>query len=222
LTILTIWIASVVMGDDAIRKLADAVRTVAPQGLGADKAITKVARTGASVGLPAAIGGLWPATAYGSGVTRAFVRLSAKRKQEFKGLRGRGLLLVGLLPLFVLGGLVGSFVGSTVLGDGGLEKVAGLALALITGFVGVSAATLVLYKIFPPESMSWRAAGKGTAAAASGISVLSLLYTIYITQASGFTDHYASAGIAGLVLLGLWLFLSNIMLLFGFLVALDA
>ena len=222
LTILTIWIASVVMGDDGIRKLAEAVKTVAPEGLGADKAITTVAQTGASAGLPAAIGGLWPATAYGSGVTRAFLRLSPSRKQESKGLRGRGLLLIVLLPLFVLGGLVGSFVGGTVLGDGGVQKVVGLALALVTGFVGVSAAIVLLYKIFPPEPMSWRAAVRGTAVAAGGISGLSLLYTIYIAQASGLTDHYASTGIAGLVLLALWLFLSNVMLLFGFQVALGA
>ena len=222
LTILTIWIASVVMGDDGIRKLAETVKTVAPEGLGADRAITKVAQTGASVGLPAAVGGLWPATAYGSGVARAFLRLSPSRKQDPKGLRGRGLLLIVLLPLFVLGGLVGSLVGGTVLGDGGVQKVVGLGLALVTGFIGVSAAIVLLYKIFPPEPMSWRAAIRGTAVAAGGISGLSLLYTIYVTQASGLTDHYASAGIAGLVLLALWLFLSNIMLLFGFQVALGA
>lgn len=222
LTILTIWIASVILGDERIQSLADAVRRIAPEGVGADSGIRKIAKAGVTVGLPAAIAGLWPATAYGSGVARAFRHLSPGRKEAFKGLRGRGLALIALLPLFVLGGLVGSFVGSTILGDGGLQRVLGIGLALVTGFLGVAIATLLLYKMFPPDALSWQAALRGTYFAASGVSLLSLGYTLYLTQISGISDSYGGAGLGGLVLLAVWLFLSNLLLLVGFQVALQA
>lgn len=221
LTILTIWIAGMVLGDDGVARLARAVEEIAPPGLGAHSAITTVADAGTSAGLPAAIAGLWPATAYGSGVARAFLRLSPHRRRKFKGLRARGLLLVVLLPLFVLGGLVGSFVGSAIVGGEGIQRVIGWVLALGTGFLGVGSATVLLYKIFPPEPLSWAAALKGTAVAAGGISILSLGFTVYLSLAPDVSGSYGGAGLAGLVLLGLWLFLSNIMLLFGYQVALD-
>lgn len=222
LTILTIWIASVILGDERIQSLAEAVRRVAPEGVGADSGIRKIAKAGVTAGLPAALAGLWPATAYGSGVARAFLHLAPKRTERFKGLRGRGLVLVGLLPLFVLGGLVGSLVGSTILGDGGLQRVLGIVLALITGSVGVGTATLLLYKIFPPDPIGWRAALTGTAFAAGGISILSLGYTLYLTQISDVSRNFGGAGLGGLVLLAVWLFLSNVLLLLGFQVAQSA
>lgn len=195
LTIVTIWIASVILGDERIQSLADAVRRIAPEGVGADSGIRKIATAGVRVGVPAAVAGLWPATAYGSGVARAFRHLAPGRKEAFKGLRGRGLALVALLPLFVLGGLVGSFVGSTILGDGGAQRVLGVVLALVVGFLGVAVATLLLYKMFPPDPLSWRAALKGTYLAAGGISLLSLGYTLYLTQISDLSESYGGAGL---------------------------
>lgn len=221
LTILTIWIASVVLGDGRIQALADAVSRIAPEGVGADSAIEKIAQAGVTAGIPAALAGLWPATAYGSGVARAFLHLSPQRTKQFKGLRGRGLALIALLPMFVLGGLVGSFVGSTILGDGGLQRVLGILLALATGFLGVAVATLLLYRLFPPDPISWRAALKGTVFAAGAISVLSLGYTIYLNQLSDLSQKYGGVGLGGLVLLAVWLFLSNILLLVGYQVALK-
>lgn len=221
LTILTIWIASIVLGDQRIQALARAVKDIAPEGMGADSAITNIARAGVSAGLPAAIAGLWPASAYGSGVARAFLHLSPKKTKRFKGLRGRGFILIGLLPLFVLGGLAGSFLGTTILGNGGWERLLGIVLALLTGSVGVAAATLLLYKIFPPDPVSWKAAFKGTVVAAGGVSILSLGYTMYVSRIPDLSEKYGGAGLGGLVLLAVWLFLSNILLLIGFQFALE-
>lgn len=222
LTILTIWIASIVLGDQRIQALAKAVKDIAPEGVGADSAITNVARAGVSAGLPAAIAGLWPASAYGSGVARAFLHLSPRDTKRFKGLRGRGFVLIALLPLFVLGGLVGSFLGTTIVGNGGWDRLLGIVLALLTGFVGVAGATLLLYKIFPPEPVSWRAAFKGTVVAAGGVSILSLGYTMYVSRIPDLSEKYGGAAVGGLVLLAVWLFLSNILLLVGFQFALES
>lgn len=222
LLIVVIWLTSVLVGDDQIAAMARRVQRVAPEGLGAHSALREVAKAGTSAGIPAVVGGLWPATAYGAGVARAFLHLSPSDRSRLKGLRGRGLALMGLLPLFVVGGLVGSFVGNTLVGDGGVARVLGWGAALITGFVGVFGAILLLYKVFPPDPMGWRAAVRGAAVASAGISVLSLLYTIYMSAGADFSERYATAGIAGLVLLALWLFLSNILLLVGFQFALEA
>ena len=221
LLIVVVWLTSTLVGDDQIGAMAKQVQRVAPEGLGAHSALQEVAKAGTRAGIPAVIGGLWPATAYGAGVARAFLHLSPRKKSKLKSLRGRGLALMGLLPLFVLGGLVGSFVGNTLVGDEGVARVLGWGVALVTGFVGVFGAILLLYKVFPPDPMPWRSAMRGAAIASAGVSVLSLLYTIYISAGANFSERYATAGIAGLVLLGLWLFLSNILLLVGFQFALE-
>lgn len=222
LLIAVIWVTSALVGEERIGAIAARVGDAAPKGLGAESALKEVAEAGTRAGIPAVIAALWPASAYGSGVARAFLHLSPRATSRLKGLRGRAFALIGLLPLFVIGGLVGSFVGSTIIGDGGVALLLGWALALVTGFLGVAGAIMLLYMLFPPDRMPWRAALKGTAVAAGGISVLSVLYTIYISHGTNFSERYVSAGVAGLVLLGLWLFLSNILMLVGFQFALEA
>src|SRR6266536_2377414 len=133
LTILVLWLVSVVLGDDRVRQLASEVGRVAPKNLGADRIVQRVAQLGSRLGVVATITALWPATAYGSGLERAFDRLGPRRDEKLEGLRGRGLFFLVLLPVFVLGSLVGSFAGSEALGTSGLARVIGYAVALATG-----------------------------------------------------------------------------------------
>ena len=53
-------------------------------------------------------------------------------------------------------------------------------------------------------------------------AVLSLGYTVYLTQISDLSESYGGAGLGGLVLLAVWLFLSNLLLLVGFAAVLIA
>jgi YihY family inner membrane protein len=221
LTILMLWIVSVILGDHRVQQLAAEVGRMAPKELGADRIVQRVAELGTRLGIIAIITALWPATAYGAGLERAFDRLGPKGEKELEGLRGRGLFLFVLLPVFVLGSLIGSFAGSEALGSSGVGRIVGYAIALATGFVSTALALILIYRIFPPNRMSWRDVLRATLTAAAGISVLSFLFVLYVSLGANFQEHYATSGLAALVLLAVWLFLSNALVLAGYRVALE-
>jgi membrane protein len=215
LMILSLWAIGLIVGESGVERFADQLERLAPRGIGVSNLFDQVARTGSSAGVIALLAALWPASAYGSGLARAFERLSAG-ETRFEGARGRGLALALLLPLFVLGGLVGSYAGTAILGDGTVSRVAGLAMALGTGFVGIIVVTLLIYRLFPPDPLHWRVTVRVAALVSAAISFASLLFTLYVSFGADFEKRYASSGVALVVLLGLWLFVANAVLLAGY------
>jgi YihY family inner membrane protein len=220
LAIFVVWVTSVIAGDARMHTLARDLTRSAPKSLDLGRFVQRVSDLGTSLGVPALITALWPASSYGAGLRRAFDRLSPKRPKEAKGLKGRGLALIVLLPLFVLGSLLGSYTGTALLGDAVWERVLGVALALLIGFAGTAIAAALIYRIFPPERLRWKQILKGTAWSAATISLLSLLLTVFVSTAN-FKQHYGTAGVAAIVLLGVWLFLANALLLVGYRIDLD-
>jgi membrane protein len=220
LAILCAWIASLVVGEDGIRRAAENMQQHAPGGIQMGSFLESIVSAGASLGLVAAISVVWPATSYGAGLRRAFHRLSPHSRREAEGLRGRGLALIVLLPVLVAGSLLGSFVGTSLLGDSGGAYVIGLVLALVTGFLAASVGTALIYRIFPPERMPLRSILKGTLFTAAAVSVLSLGMTVFVGAAGQQEQQrFGSTGMALLVLFGVWLFLSNAALLVGYVIA---
>jgi uncharacterized BrkB/YihY/UPF0761 family membrane protein len=216
-----LWIVSGILGDQRVKQLATEIGELAPKNLQADRIVQRVAELGTGLGIVAVIAGVWPATAYGAGLERAFDRLGPSPQKEFEGLRGRGLFFLVLLPVFVLGSLAGSFAGSEALGSSGAGRIVGYAVALATGFLSTALALVLIYRVFPPGRLSWRDVFRATLTGAAGISVLSFLFVIYLSVGANFEDHYATSGLAALVLLAVWLFLSNALVLAGYRVALE-
>src|SRR5436309_11787683 len=103
LTLFAAWVASLIVGDQRIHSFANELKQVAPKSVDAGRFVTRVADLGTSLGVPALIAALWPATSYGAGLRRAFDRLGPRNPREAKGLKGRGLAFIVLLPLFVVG-----------------------------------------------------------------------------------------------------------------------
>jgi hypothetical protein len=87
--------------------------------------LKRIGDQGTGLGVAAFVAGLWPATSYGAGLRRAFDELSPKKRPEMRGLRGRALLFVVLLPVFVMGSLIASYAGSQALGESTVDKVVG-------------------------------------------------------------------------------------------------
>src|SRR5439155_17422160 len=100
LTILVMWILSAILGDQRTHQLAQEIRRVAPENIGADQALDRVANLGSKLGIVSIVTALWPATAYGSGLERSFDRLGPKADRSLEGLRGRGMFLLVILPTF--------------------------------------------------------------------------------------------------------------------------
>jgi len=220
LTITVLWVISLIVGDDRVRQLAQELQRAAPPGLGAGNALNQVANSGTALGLVSIASALWPATAYGSGLARAFHELSG-RSGPPKPARGRALTLAVLLPAFVIGGLIASYAGTALVGEDGSSLVIGWALALAFGFVATTAVVTLIYRLFPGRRFLWVQILRAAAAVAAGISVISLLFVLFLNLGADFQGHYSTSGIASVVFLALWLYLSNMMLLAGYELSLD-
>ena len=125
-------------------------------------------------------------------------------------------MLVGLIPVLVLGSLVVSYLGAAALGHTGAEVVLGLILGLIAGFTTAVAIVAVIYKLFPRAAPSWREALFGALIAAGCIAGLSAAYDAHLRLGANFEHRYASDALASPVLLGLWMFAANCALLIGY------
>jgi uncharacterized BrkB/YihY/UPF0761 family membrane protein len=181
LAVVAAWVASLILGDDRIRQLATQMEHTTHGGLQLGSFVRAVADAGTSIGVTALVTALWPASSYGAGLRRAFDRLSRRNPRDAKGLRGRGLAILVLLPLFVAGSLAGSFLGTQILGDSGIAFALGVGLALVTGFVAAAVGVFLIYRIFPPERMPASSILKGTLFSAATISVVSLGMTLFIS-----------------------------------------
>ena len=220
-SILVLWVISLVTGDSRVKEVADRLADLLPANLGVDGALQRVADLGARLGVGALAALVWPATAYGSGLRRAFARLSRRRHEEARGLRGRTLAfgLLGVVPALALAALVAAYLGSRALGDGPVARVLGSVLALVLGFVVGALAVALIYRLFAPRRLPAKATARGAAAASAGIAVMSLAYVIFLNFGVDFEQRYAASGLAAVVLLALWLFLANALILVGFQIA---
>lgn len=222
IVVVSLWLMSLLVGDQEVKDLASKLRDVAPKQVGADEALERVAELGTRVGVPAVAAALWPGTAYGGGLKRALEHISPARREDFRGMRGRGLAILVLLPVFVLGGLLTSYLGTALVGGSGAVAAVGWIVGAVGVFLFVSATVALIYRIFAPEDLSPAALARGAAACATGVALLSLAFTVYLRVGADFQERYASSGLAAIVLLAVWLFLSNILVLIGYQVALDA
>jgi membrane protein len=217
LTVLSLRLAALLVGADTVRQAGEALAKAAPEKLGVDTMFAAVTRTGTGLGPTAVLAALWPATAYGSGLVRAFDRVSGNQRR-MQGLRGRLLafVLLGLLPLFVLLALAAVAFGPRLLGDSGAAEAAGWFLAVALALAMVTAFHVVVYRVFAPERPAMGDVVRGALASAGAVSVVSLAYAAYLRFGADFGTRYVTSGLAAVVLLAVWLFLGNAFLLVGY------
>lgn len=216
--ILVLWLVSLITGKAQVHEVATQLARHLPAGLGIEDALQRVADLGARLGLGALVALLWPATAYGAGLRRSFARLADCKDEQAKGLRGRALALslIGVVPSLALAGLIAAYLGTAVVGHGGVAQVAGWALALAFGFAASAVSVALIYRLFTPLFLGWKSIARGAIAAAGAISVVSLAYVIFLNSGVDFQRRYATSGLAAMVLLAFWLFITNALILVGF------
>jgi uncharacterized BrkB/YihY/UPF0761 family membrane protein len=216
--VISFWIAGGLVGESGLRTLGDNLDEMAPGGARISPAVDSMASVGTGIGIGALLAALWPATAYGAGLVRAFDRISHLDKRSAQGLRGRvkALLFVVLLPAFVVGALGGSYVASNIVDNGGVQIVIGWGLALLAGFGAGLVVLSIIYAVFGPGQLPAAAVVKGAVAASGAIALMSLGYVVYLGQGADFEERVAGSGLATVVLLALWLYLANTILLIGY------
>ncbi len=112
--------------------------------------------------------------------------------------------------------VVASYVSTATPGDSAVEVAVGVVLAVAAGFVTTVATVALVYMVFPRRPPNWRAVLRGATIAASGVSLLSAAYVMYLRYGANFERRYASDALAAVVLFGLWLFTLNAALLIGY------
>ena len=218
---LVLWLVSLVTGKGRVQEVAADLASQLPANLGVDDALRRVADLGVGLGVSALLALVWPATAYGSGLRRAFARLSADKDAEAQGIWGRALALglLGVLPALALAGLVAAYLGTAVVDKGGVAIVVGWVLGLVFGFVVSALAAAAIFWLFAPRGLSRGGIVRGAATSAGAIAALSVGFAIFLNSGLDFERRYASSGLAAVVLLAFWLFLANAFILVGFQVA---
>ena len=222
LSVVVLWVVGLIVGERRLLAFAAEAGRASPKNLGLDRIVRQVAQAGGQAGVIGIVTGLWPATSYGAGLQRAFDRLGDRPGQELHGLRGRGLFSVLLIPVFVVGGLVASYAGTRVLGSGGLGFGLGLGLSLVIGFATAALGLVIIYRVFPPTRLAWPSIWRAVLWTATVDAILLVAFVAYLSTGTDFQQHYVTSGVAFLVLFAVWLFLSNVMLLVGFRIGLDA
>lgn len=203
-----------VAGEDSLRSFADQVAAQGPEGSG--EFLGQLVDGGGTLTFVTLLFTIWPATAYGGGLRRALTRHS-EGSESAAGVRGRllGLGMVLVLPMVLLGGLPMMFLLSTLVGDGVVQTVFGWALALVAGMSVATALTAALYHAFSHEALPLRESLVGAAVTAAVTGVFSLGFVVYL-QLGDTEERFRGGVIAVVVLLGVWLFVANSLLLAGY------
>lgn len=214
LIMLTLAAVSAIAGDDAVQQFVQQASASGPDGSSAF--LGQLARNGGSFTLATVVFTLWPATAYGGGLRRALARASGQDEQG-SGLRGRlrAVGLVLLLPILMLAGLPMMFVLTALSGDGAAATALGWVLALAAATLVGTLVTAGLYQAFSPEDIGWRSTLAGAALTSAATSLFSALFVVYLRVADT-EERFGGGTIAIVVMLGLWLFVANALLLAGY------
>lgn len=200
-----------IFGPESLQRL----RAGAPSR-GMNLFIGQLTHVSTSVSLVTVLFSLWPATAYGGGLRRALREMSGE-EEDLSGIRGRGrgLLMVLALPVVVVGGIPVTYGLTGLTGDGLLATALGWLLALVGGTVVGTAVLAALYQLFAPTRLDWRSAVAGAALAAAVTALLSLVFVVYL-RFGATLDRFGGPVIGMVVLLGVWMFASNVVLLAGY------
>lgn len=214
LIMLTLAVVSATAGEDTVQRFVQQAAANGPDG--STEFLEQLASNGGSFTLATVAFTLWPATAYGGGLRRALARASGQQ-EDASGLRGRlrAVALVLLLPAIVLAGLPLMLVLTGLSGDGLAATVLGWFVAFVGATVVATAITAGLYQAFSPEEIGWRSTLAGALLTASTTAVFSAGFVAYLRVADT-EERFGGGTIAIVVMLGLWLFVANALLLAGY------
>lgn len=214
LALLSLAAVEAVVGRQAVQQLSQ--QASASPGSGVGTVLSELARAAAAPGWGIVLLALWPATAYGGGLRRAFIEARGER-EPLPAIKGRimGLLLVLLLPIVLMAGIPLSFALSRLGGEGLLGTLAGTVLALVGGGLVATLVATLLYQAFTTADFGWRTTVLTAATVGGATSLMSLGFAAYLRLAD-LEQRYGS-GVLGLVLVvAVWLLAANVLLLAGY------
>ncbi|MEI4272629.1 YihY/virulence factor BrkB family protein [Klenkia sp. LSe6-5] len=214
MVLIAFWVAGLVVDDATLQGLGDQVSGRTPDQLPVGAVLRGLIDVASRVGPVAVLSAVWPATAYGAALARAFSQVTPQTKEKIRGLRGRllALAVIAVLPVAVFSGLAALFVVPRLLGSGWQLTVL-LALGVLVLLVGIIS---LLYWLFQVRDTRWDDVVLGALVAAGLVGLSTGVYLGYLTWFADFTERYGASSLATLVLLAFWLLIGNAVLLVGY------
>ncbi|MEX1179155.1 MAG: YihY/virulence factor BrkB family protein [Nitriliruptor sp.] len=211
---ITFSIVGAVAGEESLRQFAQQAEENGPAGTG--QILQSLLENSGGLSVAAIVFTIWPATAYGGGLRRALTRATAE-DESAPALRGRATAigLVLALPVLSLAGLpLAAFL--TTLGDDGLAgTLLGWGLALVAGMATLTLVLSALYHAFTPDDLDVKDTIRGAALTAAVTTVFSVGFIAYL-RLGNVEERFGGATIGLIVMLGVYLFVANALLLAGF------
>lgn len=214
LLVLTFTIVGAVGGEDTLQRIASQAEENGPAGTG--RLLEQLMESSDTLSWAAIVFTVWPATAYGGGLRRALQRASGDggRAEALRG-RATAFLMVLALPVLVLAGLPLVALLTTLEDDGLVGTVLGWAIALLAGVAALTVAISLIYRIFTPERLSWGHVARGAGLTAFVTTLFSVGFVVYL-RAGQVEERFGGDTIGLVVMLGVYLFVANTVLLAGF------
>jgi membrane protein len=214
LLVITFGLVGAVAGEETLQRIAQQAEESGPAGTG--QILQQLLDSSAGLSVAAIVFTVWPATAYGGGLRRALTR-AVEHDEPATALRGRAtaIVLVFTLPVLVLAGLpLAAFL--TSLGDEGVAgTIFGWGIAVVVGIVALTLVLSVLYHAFTPARLGWADTTRGAALTAAVTTVFSIGFVAYL-RLGNVEERFGGATIGLIVMLGVYLFVANALLLAGF------
>lgn len=213
--LIALWLVGAVVPDSTLDSLSRDVEGQAPDALPVGDVVRGLVDVATRVGFLSVLAAVWPATAYGAALARAFTQVAPESDRRIRGWRGRllALAVIALLPVVVFAGLAVFSFGPELLGTTGLPMTilsAVLAAGLFAGLVSLIFSLFRLRDTSPSDVVVGALLTTGLQVLVTGG------YVLYLELFADFQDTYGSSQLAVLVLLGLWLLLSNAVMLVGY------
>jgi len=216
-TLVALWLAGLVLGSARVARLGDRVGDALPPDLGAPEVASTLVDAGARLGWVTALVAVVPATLYGEGLRRAFVRLE-NHDEAYVGWRGRlGVLpLLAATPLMAVPVLLLAPLLARLTDAGGWSSALAAYLALCLDWVLLTPPLAYVYRVLSPRPPTWRAAfvaGTVTASLVSGfLQGFVLFLAIPLDLGLPFGGFVA---VGAVVAVALWLWVLHLLVLVG-------
>lgn len=212
MTIIALWVADGFFDDSLLQDLGQDVEDRSPDELPVGEVVRGLVDTATRIGGASVLAAVWPATAYGAALAKAFSTIAPDGGHSLTGWKGRLLSLgvLALLPLVVFAALAALYFGPRLVDADGAGFTVLLALGALVVYGPV---VLVIFQLFQVRDTSFGDIAIGASAAAVGQALLTAGYLVYVGIFADFEGTYGSSLLATVVLLGFWLLLSNACLL---------
>lgn len=217
LALLATKAVSLALGAGAVEAAGRTLGHYTPSKLGAARALSSIANTGARLSWSALVAVI-PGSLYAEGLVRALDRLG-KADSHARSVRGRLLtvaLLVGVTIALAIGvGLLRAFDGG--LGSGTGPRLLGILVAFVVLWSLWSGLLVPLYRIFGAVTPGWPAALIGGIGTASWLAGQTMGFLLVLRLATGVGTAYGGSVVAGaLAVVAFLLYLDHIALLLGY------